>query len=398
MTPFEKNRSKVAVSGVGFTKPVRHSDTPLARLALESVTKACEDTGIKISDIDGLSTYPVGLGGENYGIIDGLTRVSMNCMMTMLKLPIIRWHIQQDDITFGGSVIEGANALIAGVCNYVLVWRALTNPPGSYNILPGERAVGNQQFSAPYGFGGGAMGRGTLYRKYLETYHQQREKMGTWAVTERKHAQLNPYAFFCGTPLTMEEYLNSRMISYPLCLFDCDIPVVATAAAILTTAERARDLKPHPAYLNGYGARSVFEIPGRTMTADWLQAGWTSTRCTWANSGFTPKDIDYASIYDGYMDAPIYSLEPYGFCGPGETPDFIQNGTMELDGKLPMNTFGGALSCGRIQGIYHFNEAVLQTQHRAGGRQIKDAEVCFAGCSAPVVTGTTFVFTHAPLG
>ena len=103
-----------------------------------------------------------------------------------------------------------------------------------------------------------------------------------------------------------------------------------------------------------------------------------------------------AQIYDGFSASVIYGLESYGFCKEGEALDFIQDGRIELDGELPLNTFGGSLGTGRIHGLWHIIEGALQASGRAGSRQVKEANVSFVGASAPIVTGTTFIFVGEP--
>ncbi|HEX2280063.1 MAG TPA: hypothetical protein VHN13_23505 [Candidatus Tectomicrobia bacterium] len=391
-----ENRCKIAVSGVGYSKLTRSADVPLAARALEAVKAAVEDSGLAMSDIDGLATYAE-LPASGHAIVDGISIVSVNCMMAMLKLPNLSWHIQVETVNIGGAVQQAINALLAGVCRYAVVWRAMHNPRGTYQNLPGAYAQGAAQFTAPYGFGGPGQGMAVAYTRYLERHNQDREKMATLAVTQRKHANMNPHAFFYNTPLTREDYLNSRMVAYPFCLFDCDIPVQGAVAIVLTTAERARDLKPRPAYIAGYGQRLAFEVTGRIGSlSNYMEGGSSSARLTWERSGFAPKDVDVAQIYDGFSASVIYGLESYGFCKEGEALDFIQDGRIELDGELPLNTFGGSLSTGRIHGLSHIIEGALQAAGRAGERQVKDVKVSFVGASAPIVQGTTFIFVNEP--
>src|SRR4029450_5777201 len=209
----------------------------------------------------GLATYPE-LPATGHAMVDGITIVSVNCMMAMLKLPSLAWHVQVETVNIGGAVQQAANALLAGVCKYAVVWRAMHNPKGTYQNLPGTHAAGATQFTAPYGFGGPGQGMAVAYTRWLERHNQSREKMATLAVTQRRHSHQNPHAYFCGQPLTREDYLNSRMVAYPFCLYDCDIPVQGAVAIVLTTADRARDLKPRPAYIAGYGQRLAFEGGG----------------------------------------------------------------------------------------------------------------------------------------
>ena len=389
------NRCKIAVSGVGFSKATRTAERPLAAHALEAVKDAVADSGLKLSDIDGLATYPE-LPATGHAEVDGISIVSVNCMMAMLKLPHLTWHMQTGSVNIGGAVQTAVNALLAGVCKYAVVWRAMHNPRGTYQNLPGTYAQGATQFTAPYGFGGPGQGMAVAYTRWLEKHNQNREKMATLAITQRKHGLKNPHSYF-KEPLTREDYLNSRMVAHPFCLYDCDIPVQGAVAIVLTRAERARDLKPRPAYLAGYGQRLHFEVAGRIGSlSSYMEGGRSSSQLTWERSGFTPKDVDVAQIYDGFSASVIYGLESYGFCKEGEALDFIQDGRMELDGELPINTFGGSLSTGRIHGLWHIIEGVLQASGRAGERQVKDVKVSFVGASAPIVQGTTFIFVGEP--
>ncbi len=390
-----ENRCKIAVSGVGYSRATRTAEVPLTAHALEAVRGAVADSGLEMADIDGLATYPE-LPATGHTEVDGISIVSVNCMMAMLKLPNLTWHIQTGSVNIGGAVQQAANALLAGVCKYAVVWRAMHNPKGTYQNLPGTYAAGPLQFMAPYGFGGPGQHMAVAYTRWLEKNNQNREKMATLAVTQRKHGLKNPHSYF-KVPLTREEYFASRMVAHPFCLYDCDIPVQGAVAIVLTTAERARDLKPRPAYLAGYGQRMHFEVAGRIGSlSSYMEGGRSSSKLTWERSGFTPKDVDVAQIYDGFSASVIYGLESYGFCKEGEALDFIQDGRMELDGELPINTFGGSLSTGRIHGLWHIIEGVLQASGRAGERQVKDVNVSFVGASAPVVQGTTFIFVKEP--
>ena len=317
-----ENRCKVAVSGVGFSQVTRSAEIPLVGHALTAVKEAVADSGLQMSDIDGLATYPE-LPATGHAEVDGISIVSVNCMMAMLKLPNLGWHIQVGTTNIGGAVQQAVNALLAGVCRYAVVWRAMHNPRGTYQNLPSGTAAGATQFTAPYGFGGPGQGMAVAYTRWLERNNQNREKMATLAVTQRKHTQHNPHAYFYGTKLTREDYLHSRMVAYPFCLFDCDIPVQGAVAIVLTTADRARDLKPRPAYLAGYGQRLHFEVAGRIGSlSSYMEGGSSSAKLTWERSGFGPKDVDVAQIYDGFSASVIYGLEILRFLRRGRGARF----------------------------------------------------------------------------
>ena len=174
------NRCKIAVSGVGYSKVTRSAEIPLAAHALTAVKEAVADSGLEMSDIDGLATYPE-LPATGHAEVDGISVVSVNCMMAMLKLPNLTWHIQVGTTNIGGAVQQAVNALLAGVCRYAVVWRAMHNPRGTYQNLPGAYAQGATQFTAPYGFGGPGQGMAVAYTRWLERNNQSREKMATLA-------------------------------------------------------------------------------------------------------------------------------------------------------------------------------------------------------------------------
>src|ERR1700682_4049629 len=222
------NRCKIAVSGVGYSKVSRLAEIPLAAHALTAVKEAVADSGLAMSDIDGLATYPE-LPATGHAEVDGISIVSVNCMMAMLKLPALTWHIQVGTTNIGGAVQQAVNALLAGVCKYAVVWRAMHNPRGTYpNLpgayaqraaqftpphrfrramhtprgtyqnLPGAYAQGAAQFTAPYGFGGPGQGMAVAYTRWLERHNQSREKMETLGVTQRRPAEPNTHAYFYG--------------------------------------------------------------------------------------------------------------------------------------------------------------------------------------------------------
>src|SRR5258705_13867347 len=144
-----ENRCKIALSGVGFSKATRTADIPLAAHALHAVKEAVADSGLQLSDIDGLTTYPE-LPATGHAEVDGISIVSVNCMMAMLKLPNLTWHIQVGTTNIGGAVQQAVNALLAGVCNYAVVWRAMHNPRGTYQNLPSGMAAGANPITPPH--------------------------------------------------------------------------------------------------------------------------------------------------------------------------------------------------------------------------------------------------------
>jgi acetyl-CoA acetyltransferase len=198
--------------------------------------------------------------------------------------------------------------------------------------------------------------------------------------------------------MTEEDYLNSRYIAEPLCLFDCDIPIEGCAAFVLTSADRARDLKNPPAYIAACAQNTARNRPAMIsyILDDYMACGATLAGKLWGDSGLGPRDIGAAQLYDGFSPSTYYWLEAGGFCPQGEAHAFVQDGRIALEGELPVNTFGGSLSEGRLHGMGHLAEAALQVTGRAGPRQIAGCSASCAIDGSPLLRGSGVVFTAEP--
>jgi acetyl-CoA acetyltransferase len=197
--------------------------------------------------------------------------------------------------------------------------------------------------------------------------------------------------------MSRDDYMNARMIADPLCLFDCDIPIEGCAALVLTTAERARDLSQPPAYIAGYGQHTAARPVLFTYTVDdYMVSGGSTARKLWSSSGLGPSDVNAAQLYDGFSPSTYYWLEAAGFCPQGEAFRFVQDGRIALEGELPVNTFGGSLSEGRLHGMGHLAEAVYQVSGRAGPRQIPGCTMSVAIDGSPMLRGSGIAFTSQP--
>ena len=269
-----EGKGKTAVVGLGMSKLTRRADKPLGALALDACYAAIADAGLKPSDIDGLATYP-DQPFRGAGNRDGEDLVNALFLMTHGEFaPDIKWYAQISTGMIASAPIEGVNALMSGACNYVLFWRAMHIPKGTYNSFRGYQAGGDGQFGAPYGHVHGYQTHAMAYRHYLNKYNHNREKMAALVTNSRKNANLNPNAFFYEQPMSVEDYLNARTIADPLALFDCDVPVEGCTALVMTTADRAKDLKNKPAYIAGYGQNTAHRPEYMTyMIDDYLAAG-----------------------------------------------------------------------------------------------------------------------------
>jgi acetyl-CoA acetyltransferase len=250
---------------------------------------------------------------------------------------------------------------------------------------------------APWGCSSIVQWHALAWQRYMHRYGATREALAALALNSRRNANLNPRAFFYSQPMSHEDYFNSRWIAEPLCLYDCDVPIDGCVALVMTTAERTRDLKNPAAYIAGWGQNTASR---RTLLHyaldDYMECGGSLVRKLWASAGLGPDDMDAAELYDGFNPSTLYWLEAAGFCQQGEGGSFVQNGRIALEGELPLNTFGGSLSEGRMHGMGHIAEAVRQVTGRAEKRQLKDAEAVCAIDGSPMLRGSGLVVTRSP--
>jgi acetyl-CoA acetyltransferase len=278
------------------------------------------------------------------------------------------------------------------------------NPGGRYNVFGQDRVSGLRQFTAPYGLMRGFQFFGGVYRKYMCRYGATRRHMGALIVNNRNNASLNPRAYFRDSPLTIEEYMEARMIAEPMSILDCDIPVDGAVALVLTTAERARDLPHRPAYVAGFSqyVGNPGDVRSRELRLgppleDHQRACRDMMSVLWSASGLDVSDVDVAQLYDGYSCFMYFWLEAAGFCGEGEAFEFVQDGRIALGGDLPLNTFGGQLGEGRLHGIGHLFEAAAQIMGRADARQVPGAEVSIAVIGPGNDGSAAVAFTSQPV-
>ena len=392
-----ENRCKVAVSGVGFSRVTRSAEVPLAAHALTAVKEAVANLGLQLSDIDGLATYPE-LPATGHAELDGISIVSVNSMMAMLKLPnsagtsrserrtsVVRCSRRSTRCSPGCAKTRGGRSSATDAA-LTRTSRALRRRVPRSLRHPTASADPGKAWRSPIPAGSMAQ-------------PEPREDGDTCGDPAPSHPAQSA-RFVLRTQLSREDYLNSRMVAYPFCPFDCDIPVQGAVAIVSTTADRARDLKPRPAYLAGYGQRLHFEVAGRIGSlADYMEGGRSSVTELGSRSGFGPKDVDVAHIYYGPSASVIYGLESDGFWeAQGMALDFIQEVRIELYGQLPLNTFGGSLGTGRIHGLWHIIEGALQASGRAGSASGQGRQRLLRRRQRPDLTGTTFIFVRDPDG
>ena len=358
-----------AIAGV-YEHPSRFSPNKTEfQIMAESAKGALDDAGLQRTDVDGLFGASMSMG--LMGIVD---------LAEYLDL----YPDYLDGTNIGGSsfvahVTHAAAAVNAGLCQVALVLYGSTAASNSMAIGTGGTGGSRNPdaaFSAPYGMT--TVGSYATYANlHMDTYGTTSEQLAEIAVTMRQHASLNPLAKM-RNPITVDDVLESRMISRPLHLLDCCIISDGGGAVVVTSLERARDLAKPPVQLLGCGEAVQHQGVGYSdiLTIAAKQSGARAFEM----AGVTHSDIDLAMIYDSFTITVLATLENLGFCPAGEGGNFVSNGGIALGGTLPVNPDGGGLSSNHpgMRGIFLVIEAVKQLRHECDARQVPKAELALA--------------------
>jgi acetyl-CoA acetyltransferase len=393
-----EHRCAVAVAGVGYSALERTASRSMGAYAIEAARAAVDDCGLALADVDGFATYPAApyAGG---GAVDGVDVVGVDHLLGHPAIGPARWYAQVERGLVVSAFVEAVHALLAGACRYALVWRAMGLPAGRYGRTGATEGGGPDQFALPYGLAGVLPWHALAYRRYLELSGRRREDMATIPVAFRANAARSEHAVFRDRPLSAEEYRDAPMIADPLCRYDCDVPVWGCVALVLTTAERAADLRQPPAYVAAARQQTARRPPVLHYALDdHVAAGRPLADSLWHDAGVSPAEISVAQLYDGFAPSVLYWLEALGLCGRGEALAWVAElFAGAVDGPA-LNTAGGSLSEGRLHGMGHLAEAVLQVSGRAQARQIEAADVACALDGSPMLRGGGVVLTRHPIG
>jgi acetyl-CoA acetyltransferase len=243
------------------------------------------------------------------------------------------------------------------------------------------------EYRAPFGAMSAANWIACNATHYLHRYGDTRETLGWIALTERANAADNPEAVY-REPLTMDDYLSARMVSTPLGLYDCDVPVDGAIAVVISAKDTAADLRSAPVYVEAVGTQILERLSWDQGTFTHLPQSLGPSRQLWTRTELHHDDVDVALLYDGFTFNALSWLEGLGFCALGEGRDFIDEGRgIAIGGRLPLNPHGGQLSAGRLHGYGFVREAVLQLRGQAPGRQVADPKVAVLSAGGGVPSG-----------
>ena len=389
--PSTHLRDRCAIVGTATSKLGKVPGMSAIGLLEEAMAGALEDAGLTTADVDGL-------------LVRGPDEIYTFHQVVGERLGIDARF--STTLTNGGAsqvmgVALATMAIDAGLASCVLVgygrdnWSRVHATKDNHLRSSGRpQELYGVEFGPELGYYGAIAAHAFGATRHMHEYGTTRDQFGAIAVAFREHALRNPDAMM-KKPLTLDDYRAGRMIVAPFGLFDCSLQTDAAGAVVVTSAERARDLRQRPVLIKGFGTHNNisgwFNNDNLTHTGA-IEAGKTA----YAMAGLGAKDIDFAQIYDCFTYMVLVQLEDYGFCEKGEGGEFVASGALKLDGVLPTNTSGGQLSEAHVEGMLQIVEGVRQLQGKYGpDRQVKDAEIGLISghggntvCESTLILGT----------
>ncbi|HXZ62521.1 MAG TPA: thiolase family protein [Acidimicrobiales bacterium] len=366
---------RVVISGVGQSRVGRRLDESGFQLTLDAILAAVADAGLRVDDIDGLAMFP----GGGVANVPGYVGARLYDVQDALGITT-RWRegrVEGLSLPFYGA----AQAVATGEARHAVIYRTVKEGSAA-RAAGGRPAYGSTKAEAegplawllPVGALSPVCQVAPYATRYMHEYGVTREQLAWIPLVQRSHAARNPDAVY-REALTLDDYLGARMISTPICLYDCDVPVDGSTAIVVSAAEAAPDLRAPVRIESMAGV-----IDGRPSWEQWEdmgRVGRATAAAMWARTDLGPPDVDVAQLYDGFTIEVVWWLEALGFCGTGEAGSFVEGGArIALGGALPLNTWGGQLSGGRLHAAFgHTAEAVRQLRGEAGQRQVPGAEV-----------------------
>ena len=347
-------------------------------LTIDAIKEALDDAGLTKEQIDGVATYP-----GRVAQMPGFSPVGAEDIIDTLNLKTT-WHMGGGEMSSQlGAVAAAADAVRNGQARHVICFRTVYEAgaakfPGEKPYVPKDdrRVESYSQWFQPFGALSAACWVAQYAMRHVKKFGLTREQLAQVSLTDRANALKNPKAICYGKPLTMDQYMESKLISTPLCLFDCDRFSDASTVLIVSAGDAVDEVKCTPI--------RIAATAGSTDRHSWDQSEWMANYATgkalWKRTDYKASDVDTVQFYDGFAFFALSWFEALGFCDVGEGGRFIEGGQrIALDGDLPLNTFGGQIGAGRLHGFGFAHEAVVQLRGVGGERQIEgDPKVAVA--------------------
>ncbi|MCX2977080.1 lipid-transfer protein [Candidatus Marimicrobium litorale] len=378
-------KNEAAVAGIGMTDFSKASGVSELSLAAQCVVAACDDAGLQTSEIDGLVSYTLDSSDE----IEVARAVGAGDLSFFSK------------VNYGGgaavgTIAQAAMAVATGQASTVVCYRAMNGRSGkrmgqgiSGDIITSDLV--HWSWYMTYGMLIPGSWIAIIANKYMHRYGVTREDLGRVAISQRNHALRNPRAWGYGKALTMEQYLASEPIAFPLCLYDFCQETDGGVAILVTSAERARDLRCKPAVIRGVTQAATGGQEQMTSfyrdELESLPEMEMAARRVYAQAGLGPDDIDAACLYDAFTSEVIMQLESFGFCDRGEGKELVREGALDIGGRLPNNTHGGLISEAYVHGMNNIAEGVRLIRGDSTGQPDKNVEHVLVSSGVGVPTG-----------
>jgi len=375
---------KAYLTGIGLSQVGLRQTRPPLLLTLDALLEALDESGLDIEQVDGVATFPgraaTYLGFSPLGADDVIDAFGLQTT----------WHFGGVELTSQlGAIEAAADAVRAGHARHVMCFRtvyeaAAVARPDEYPPLNVKRVDGYSQWLAPFYSFSAVNSAAQFAMRHVKQFGMTREQLAQIAINAYANGSLNPRAIV-KKPLTMDDYMSSRMISSPLCLYDCDRYTDASTVIIVSAGDALDEINCEPIRLAASSSTH--------NRYSWDQAEWDASYQTgkdlWKHTDYKPEDVDMAQLYDGFSFYVITWLESLGFCEVGEGARFVEGGhRIGRNGDLPVNTSGGQIGAGRLHGFGFPHEAVVQLRGKGGDRQIPgDPRVAVAAAAGgPLAT------------
>jgi acetyl-CoA acetyltransferase len=384
------HRDRCAVVGIGQTDYSRNSGRSDLTLATQAALAAIADAGLAPGDIDGIVRCDM----------DTVRQVDL---IDVVGMPNVTYwaDVGPGGVAAAAMVGQAVAAILSGQATSVLVFRELNGRSGpryGLSSATSQRVGGAGSYDElylPYGLLTPGQVFALFAQRHMSEFGTKPEQLARIPLACRARANANPLAQMHDRPLTLDDYLASRMISSPLRLFDFCLETDGACALVVTSAERAADLPQPPALVRAVAQATIPNPQPGLMYPVLARPDITHLPATAAaevlyrRAGLGPADIDVAQLYDCFSITVLLQLEDWGFCAKGEGGEFVESGAIDLGGSLPINTGGGHLSEGYIHGLNHVVEGVRQIRGTSTS-QVEGAETCLV-TSTPLPPGSALI-------